>query len=63
MVMEIDRQHAWVETMGFRHKVNIQLLEEISPGEYVLVHAGFAIQKMDMEEYEMLRDVFDPLET
>ncbi len=63
MVMETDPQHAWVETMGFRYKINIQLIEDIAPGEYVLVHAGFAIQKIDMEEYDVLRDVLGPLET
>jgi hydrogenase expression/formation protein HypC len=30
--------------------VNVMLLENLSVGDYVLVHAGFAIRKIDEEE-------------
>ena len=32
--------------------VSIALLEKISPGDYVIVHTGYAIQKMDQKEAE-----------
>ena len=39
---------ATVDIYGARRKVNLMLLpEDASVGEYVLVHAGFAIQKID----------------
>ncbi len=39
---------ATVDYYGARKKINLMLLpEEASVGEYVLVHAGFAIQKID----------------
>ncbi len=39
---------ATVDLYGARRKVNLMLLpEDASVGEYVLVHAGFAIQKID----------------
>ncbi len=56
-VMTIDNQHAQVETMGFNHRVNIQLVEDVMPGDYILVHAGFAIQKIDMEHYSELENI------
>ncbi|MEM2912502.1 MAG: HypC/HybG/HupF family hydrogenase formation chaperone [Candidatus Bathyarchaeia archaeon] len=31
-------------------EVNIMLVEEAKPGDYVLVHAGYAIQKVDERE-------------
>ena len=41
---------ATVEVYGARRQVNLMLLpEEADIGEYVLVHAGFAIQKVDVE--------------
>jgi len=35
---------------GVQREVNLSLLEDVSPGEYVLVHAGYAIQKVDEKE-------------
>jgi len=56
-VMTIDNQHAQVDTMGFSHRVNLQLIEDVIPGDYVLVHAGFAIQKIDTEHYSELENI------
>lgn len=42
---------ATIEVYGARRQVNLMLLpEEAEVGDYVLVHAGFAIQKVDAEE-------------
>ena len=41
---------ATVDVCGARREVNLMLLpEEVEVGEYVLVHAGFAMQKVDRE--------------
>jgi len=32
---------------GILRKVNIQMLPNLKPGDYCLVHAGFAIEKLD----------------
>ncbi|BCJ96061.1 hypothetical protein acsn021_36300 [Anaerocolumna cellulosilytica] len=45
---------AKVEILGIVSRVNIQLLEEPQVGEYVLVHAGCAIKKIDEEYYGYL---------
>ncbi|MFH0796213.1 MAG: HypC/HybG/HupF family hydrogenase formation chaperone [Candidatus Omnitrophota bacterium] len=39
-----------VEILGIRRPVNFGLLDSVRAGEYVLIHAGFAIQKMTSEE-------------
>jgi hydrogenase expression/formation protein HypC len=39
-----------VEFGKLKMKVNIAMVPEIKPGEYCLVHAGFAIEQID-EEY------------
>ena len=45
--MEITRkqgQFAWVKTGGLIRQVNIQMVPRARRGDYVIVHAGFAIE-------------------
>ncbi len=58
---------ATVDVMGARKEISLMLLpEEADIGDYVLVHAGFAIQKVDEEaardSLELLREVAEKLE-
>ena len=53
-IVSIDKIHAWVETLGVRQRVNIQLIDSPIPGDYILVHAGFAIEKIDLEYFGFL---------
>lgn len=48
----IDRKDfmATVEISGVTRQVSLMLLPDAQVGEYVLVHAGFAIQTVDEEE-------------
>ena len=39
-----------VDVGGAAREIGLQLIEDPRPGEYVLVHAGFAIQKLDERE-------------
>ncbi len=43
---------ATVEFGGITKKVNIQLLKNVKHGEYLLIHAGVAIEKVDQKEAE-----------
>lgn len=50
-IIEIEGSMATVDVMGLRKQISIVLLpEEPKVGDYVLVHAGFAINKMEPEE-------------
>jgi hydrogenase expression/formation protein HypC len=40
------------EVSGVRKEVRLDLLPDAKVGEYVIIHAGFAIQKLDEEEAE-----------
>jgi hydrogenase expression/formation protein HypC len=46
-VIEITGDTAMIDVEGVRLQTSIMLLEEVSAGDYVIVHAGFAIQKLD----------------
>lgn len=49
-VIKIDGSGGSVELGGVKRKVNLELLDNVKVGEYVIVHAGFAIQKVDQKE-------------
>ncbi len=51
-VLEVDGQTAVVEIGGARRDVSLLLLEDVRPGDWVILHAGFAIQKMNEDEAE-----------
>lgn len=57
--MRIDGAMAQVEMSGVTREVSIIMLPETQAGDYILIHAGFAIQRLDEEEaLETLR-LFD----
>ena len=52
---------ALVDASGARREVSAQLLEDLLPGDYVMVHAGAAIAKITQEEEEEAESVLDAL--
>jgi hydrogenase expression/formation protein HypC len=57
-VLKIDGEWAWVDVSRVHLKINIALVEDMKPGDYVIVHAGFAIQKLSPEEGESTLELF-----
>lgn len=51
-VIKIDGEFGDAELGGIIRKVNLQLLPLAKIGDYIIVHAGFAIQRLDEEEAE-----------
>ena len=51
-VIEIEKNVAKVDVGGLIRDISIELCPEVSVGEYVLIHTGFAIQKVDEKEAE-----------
>jgi hydrogenase expression/formation protein HypC len=49
-IIKKDGLKATVDVFGARREINLMLLpEEADIGDYVLVHAGFAIQTVDLD--------------
>lgn len=42
-------------------EIRTDLVEDAAPGDTVLVHAGFAIEKLSPEDSEELKDLWDEL--
>ncbi|BAK97915.1 hydrogenase formation protein HypC [Oscillibacter valericigenes Sjm18-20] len=55
-VIKLNDVHAEVDVMGIRKKVNILLVDDLKIGDKVMVHAGFAISKIDDEYYDFLKE-------
>jgi hydrogenase expression/formation protein HypC len=49
-VIAIDGRHARVRAESVELTASLDLVEEARVGDYVIVHAGFAIQKLDADE-------------
>ncbi len=49
-IRKIKGNFAEVESGKLIRTVNIQMLSSIREGDYVIVHAGFAIEKVDPEK-------------
>ncbi len=54
---------ATIDVDGVQREASLLLLEDAGVGDYVIVHAGFAIQKIDeqaaMETLKFLREAAD----
>ena len=64
-ITKIDGLTATGEAGGLLQDIRIDFLEDVKSGDYVMVHAGFAIQKMTeqeaLENLELLEEIRDVL--
>ena len=51
-VVEIKGNMGVVEYSGVKREVGLMLMEDTQLGDWVLIHAGFAISKLNQEEAE-----------
>ncbi len=49
---------AMVMLGGVTKEVSVALVEDVAPGDYVIVHVGFALSKLDPEEAEKTLALF-----
>lgn len=62
-VMTIEGEVAICEIDGVRREASLMMVDNVAVNDYVLIHAGFAIEKLDEEEAEetlrMMREALD----
>jgi hydrogenase expression/formation protein HypC len=60
-IVSINNNLATIDVDGVRREASLLLLEDAGVGDWVIVHAGFAIHKIDeedaMESLKVLREV------
>ena len=57
----LAEQLAEVEVGGVYSRISLALIEDVVPGDFVIVHAGFAIARLDVAEAEKTLALFDQL--
>jgi len=60
-VVAIEGPVAQVEESGVRREARVDLLEDLAVGDYVIVHAGIAIQRLDQDEAEETLELMEEL--
>ena len=58
-VVRVNAGSAIVDASGARREVSAQLLTDLEPGDYVMVHAGAAIAKITENEEEQADDLME----
>ena len=65
-ITKIESNMATIDVDGVQREASLLLLEDAKVGEYVIVHAGFAIQKIDesaaQETLSLLREAAELVE-
>ena len=60
-IVKIREGTALVDASGARREVSVQLLSDLEPGDYVMVHAGVAIAKITDEDEHETDEVLEDL--
>ena len=64
-LIELDGKNAVGEAMGMKRRVRVDFIDNPQLGEYVMVHAGFAIERLSeeqaMEDIQAWEEVQDAL--
>lgn len=61
-VISIEGQEAEIDLSGVRRRISVALTPEARVGDYVLIHAGFAISVLDEKEALETLALFEELE-
>lgn len=61
VVEVLDDEHAIVDMGGVRKSISTALLDEVTVGDYVIVHVGYALNRLDTEEAEETLRLFAEL--
>ncbi|PLX85228.1 MAG: HypC/HybG/HupF family hydrogenase formation chaperone [Desulfuromonas sp.] len=57
-VKNIDGDTALCEIDGVTREASLMMVEGVAVGDYVLIHAGFAIEKLDVADAEQTLALF-----
>jgi hydrogenase expression/formation protein HypC len=61
-IISIEGDKAEVRIGNVNYSAGLQMVENVKIGDYVLLHAGFAIQKIDEEEAKQTLRIFEEMD-
>jgi len=53
-----DGDQAVIDLGGVRKEISLALVDDVWPGDYVIVHVGYALQKVDPAEAQRTLELF-----
>ncbi len=60
-ILKIEDNLAQVDMAGVKRQADIRMVSNVKVGEYILIHAGFAIEKIEEKDAEetlqLLREI------
>jgi hydrogenase expression/formation protein HypC len=64
-LVDAANQIAKVDVVGVRRNINVSLIADgnggVQPGDWVLIHVGFAISRVDEEEARATRELLEQM--
>jgi hydrogenase expression/formation protein HypC len=62
-IKSINQYQALCEAKGIERDVSLFMLQDetIQPGDYVVVHVGYAIQKISQQEAQSAWEIYDQM--
>lgn len=60
-VISIDNETAVCEIDGVRREASLMMVDGVGVGDFVLIHAGFAIERLDEEDAKQTLQLFREL--
>ncbi len=56
-----DGDHAMVDLGGVKKEISLALLDNVQVGDYVILHVGYALSRLDPEEAERTLALFSEM--
>ena len=60
-VLKIKDGMALVDASGAKREVSAELIDELDPGDYVMMHAGMAIAKITSDDTDETDEILEAL--
>ena len=57
-IVAIDGENATIDVSGMKKDISLALMDDATVGDYVIVHVGYALTKLDPEEAEKTLTLF-----
>ncbi len=62
-IVEINGVMATVDVGGVRKEISLALVDDVAIDDYVIVHVGYALNRLDQEEAEATLKLFQQIAT
>ena len=57
----LDNEQAMIDVSGMRKAISLALVDDVAVGDYVIVHVGYALTRLDPDEADKTLALFAEL--